>query len=350
MSPRQERGHDVLVCVTGGTGFLGAHTVAALTSAGARVRLLTRDPARVGRALEPLGVPERVVEAVKGNVTDRAAVARAVVGADAVIHLGAVYSFDARRRDDIARTNVSGTETVLGEAVRHGAATVVHVSTVGALIPTCDPGLRAGSPVGRPEEPYLASKAACEEVARRLQQEGAPVRILYPPALLGPDDPRLGDQTARLRDTLRGLMPLWPTGGFPLGDVRDNASLLADLVLRPAAERRTRVFGPNAYVTTAGYLDALRTATGRRLGAVRLPGRVVLPALRVADALQRRWPWHIPAEYGAAYTCVHAVPVAAAAPAGRPVVETMADTARWLHRAGLLTSRQVGILGGRSAS
>jgi dihydroflavonol-4-reductase len=344
----------MLVCVTGGTGFLGSHTVAALAAEGAQIRLLVRDPARVAPALGPLGVDPDAVETVTGDVTDKAAVARAVRGVDAVIHLGSVYSFDRRRRDDITRTNVLGTETVLEAAVRSAAGAVAHVSTVGALIPTTDPELHAGTAVGRPDEPYLASKAACETAARRLQDDGAPVHIVYPPALLGPDDPRLGDQTGRLRDALRGLMPLWPTGGFPLGDVRDTAAVLAGLAAGPAPDKPGRVFGPNRYVTTADYLAALRAATGRRLGTVRLPGRALLPAARVTDVVQRWWPWHIPAEYGAAYTCVHAVPVSAAATAGgpapRPVAETMADTANWLYRAGLLTRRQAGTAGERSGS
>ncbi|MER7707812.1 NAD-dependent epimerase/dehydratase family protein [Kitasatospora sp. NPDC097605] len=340
--------------MTGGTGFLGSHTVAALVAAGARVRLLVRDPARVAPALGPLGLDPDAVRTVVGDVTDAAAAARLCEGADAVVHLGSVYSFDRRRRGDIARTNVLGTETVLRAAVRSGAGAVVHVSTVGALIPSADPELHADSAVGRPAEPYLASKAACERVARRLREEGAPVRIAYPPALLGPHDPGPGDQTGRLRDALRGLMPLWPTGGFPLGDVRDTAAVLAGLATTPATDAPARVFTPNRYLTTADYLAALRTATGRALPAARLPGRAMLPAARLADAVQRWWPWHLPAEYGAAYTCVHAVPVAAAATVGapdsRPVEETMADTVHWLYRTGRLTRRQAGAAGERTPS
>ncbi|MFF7457938.1 SDR family NAD(P)-dependent oxidoreductase [Kitasatospora sp. NPDC008115] len=343
-----------LVAVTGGTGFLGSHTVAALLAAGARVRLLVRDPARVAPALGPLGLRPDAVRTVVGDVTDAAAADRLCAGADAVVHLGSVYSFDRRRRDDIVRTNVLGTETVLRAAVRSGAGTVVHVSTVGALIPSAEPELHAGSAVGRPAEPYLASKAACERAARLLQDEGAPVRIVYPPALLGPHDPRVGDQTGRLRDALRGLMPLWPTGGFPLGDVRDTAAALAGLATAPAPDTRDRIFTPNRYLGTDDYLAALRTATGRALPAARLPGRAMLPAARLADAVQRWWAWHIPAEYGAAYTCVHAVPVAAEATAGapepRPVEETMADTVHWLYRTGLLTRRQAGAAAERTAS
>ncbi|WP_431682717.1 NAD-dependent epimerase/dehydratase family protein [Kitasatospora sp. KL5] len=342
-----------LVAVTGGTGFLGSHTVAALAAAGARVRLLVRDPARVAPALGPLGVDPDAVRTVVGDVTDAAAASRVCEGADAVVHLGSVYSFDRRRRAAIARTNVLGTETVLRAAVRSGARAVVHVSTVGALIPSADPELHADSAVGRPTEPYLASKAAGEQVARLLQQEGAPVRIAYPPALLGPHDPGIGDQTGRLRDALRGLMPLWPTGGFPLGDVRDTATVLAALATGAAPDTPARIFTPNRFVSTADYLAALRAATGRALPAARLPGRAMLPAARLVDVLQRWWPWHIPAEYGAAYTCVHAVPVAAdtaaGGPAPRPIEQTMAETAHWLYREGLLTRRQAGAAGGRTA-
>ncbi|MFJ5228490.1 SDR family NAD(P)-dependent oxidoreductase [Kitasatospora sp. NPDC088391] len=335
-----------LVAVTGGTGFLGAHTVAALAAAGARVRLLVRDPDRLAPALGPLGLDPDTVRTVPGDVTDPAAAARLCAGADAVVHLGSVYSFDRRRRTDIARTNVQGTETVLRAAVRSGAGAVVHVSTVGALIPATDPELRTDSPVGRPAEPYLASKAAGELLARQLQREGAPVRIAYPPALigppLGPDDRRLGDQNGRLRDTLRGLMPLWPTGGFPLGDVRDAAAVLARLAT--AADAPARAFTPSRFLGTADYLAELRAATGRALPAARLPGRAMLPAARLADLLQRHWPWHVPAEYGAAYTCVHARPVAAdpGGPEPRPVGRTMAETVHWLYGAGLLTYRQAG--------
>lgn len=72
----------------------------------------------------------------------------------------------------------------------------------------------------------------------------------------------------------------------------------------------------------------------------------MLPVGALATAAQRLWPWHIPAEYGAIYTCAHARPVApTASTAGltpRPVAETMTDTIRWLHDRGLLTAHQAG--------
>lgn len=339
----------MLVCVTGGTGFVGAHSVAAILSAGHRVRLLVRDESTVERALTPLGIPPGGVAVVTGDVLDEASVARATRGADVVLHAASVYSFDPRRRAELARTNEIGTEIVLAAAARAGVRRAVHVSSVAALFPSRRAPLDAGSPIGTAREPYLASKAAAERVARRHQAEGAPVAISYPPALLGPHDPKLGDQTGRLRDTLRGLMPVWPLGGFPVGDVRDTAALHAALV---AGTGPGRFFGPGRYLSTRAYLRTLREVTGRALPAVHLPARAMLPVGALAGLLQRVWPWHVPAEYGAIYTCACATRVRDTAPTGglaaRPVAETVADTVRWLHHTGQLSDRAAGRLATRA--
>jgi nucleoside-diphosphate-sugar epimerase len=83
------------VLITGGTGFVGCHTVAALLGHGHHVRLLIRAPERIAPALGPLGIAE--VDAVVGDVTNPATVEQAMRGCNAVVHAAAVYSFDPRR-------------------------------------------------------------------------------------------------------------------------------------------------------------------------------------------------------------------------------------------------------------
>ena len=335
----------MLVAVPGGTGLVGSHSVAALVRAGHRVRLLVRDPDAVEGVLAPLGVPSDAVETAAADVTDPAAVARGLRGADAVLHAASVFSFDSRQRKAMLATNLRGTEVVLDAARRAGADPIVHVSSVVALMPSRGAPLHSDSPVGAPREAYMATKARSEEVARAHQADGVPVVITYPPAVLGPDDPRMGDQTTRLRNALRGLTPLWPTGGLPVGDVRDTADLHAAVLVPGAGPGRW--FGPGTYLSTRDYMRTLRSVSGRALPAAFLPARSMLPVGLLVDRVQPLVPVHLPAEYGAIYTCACATAVADGQPlppgvTGRSVAESMADTVRWLHATGRLTDKQAG--------
>ncbi|EOD68237.1 NAD-dependent epimerase/dehydratase family protein [Amycolatopsis vancoresmycina] len=331
----------MLVSITGGTGYVGAHSTAALVKAGHRVRLLVRDESTVESALAPLGVDPAAVDVVTGNVLDRFGVDRLLRGADALLHAASVYSFDSRSHRELSRTNVAGTEQVLEAARRAGTGRIVYVSSFGALLPSPGRPLTPRSPVGRPRERYLAAKAEAETVARTHQAAGVPVTITYPPALLGPHDPKLGDQVTRLRNTLRGLMPIWPTGGLPMGDIRDTASLHAALITGtgPAGNRH---FAPGRYVSTREFVSTLREVTGRALPAVYLPARAMFPLGVLTGWVQRAWPWHIPAEYGAMYTCACDARVEESGRPSRELSETLADTIRWLHGKGLLAARAAG--------
>jgi dihydroflavonol-4-reductase len=339
----------MLVLVTGGTGFLGSHSVAAIVRAGHRVRLLARDESRVRPALDPLGVDAGAVDVVGGDVTDAPAVQAAVGGCDAVLHAASVFSFDSRAHPTMRAVNASGTETVLTAARLAGADPIVHVSSVVALMPSAGRPLSTESPVGRPRETYMATKAAAEQIARQHQDEGAPVTITYPPALVGPHDPYVGDQSGRLRDVLRGLMPIWPLGGHPIGDVRDTAAVHAAALVPGQGPRR--FFGPARYVSTREYIRTVRRVTGRRLPTVFLPARSMLPIGMLTALAQRVVPGHIPAEYGAIYTCACAARlddsvIGACGIHPRPLQETLAETVRWLHQHGDLTARQAGAQAG----
>ena len=102
----------MLVSVTGGTGYVGAHSVAAILNAGHQVRLLVRDRSKVDSALAPLGIGADAVDGIDtvvGDVLDETSVARLVRGADAVLHAASVYSFDSRQYPRMRKTNARGT-------------------------------------------------------------------------------------------------------------------------------------------------------------------------------------------------------------------------------------------------
>src|SRR5262245_62917584 len=93
--------------VTGGAGFIGSAVVRALLARGRQVRVLV-EPDTPTANLDGLDV-----ERVPGSVLDRAAVARAVAGADAVYHLAAIYRMWMPDDRPIYEVNVEGTKNVL---------------------------------------------------------------------------------------------------------------------------------------------------------------------------------------------------------------------------------------------
>jgi nucleoside-diphosphate-sugar epimerase len=133
-----------VAAVTGGTGFVGRHVVAALAASGWRLRLLVRRNPGLDIGAEP-------VDLVPGSLDDPAALDALVTGADAVIHLaGAIKGADRAAFD---RVNRDGT-AALAAAWRRRApeARFVLLSSLAAR----EPGLSA----------YAASKAAGEHALR----------------------------------------------------------------------------------------------------------------------------------------------------------------------------------------
>lgn len=342
------------VLITGGTGYVGSHTTAAVLNRGHQVRLLVRDPARVAPAVVPLGVDPARIELVTGDVTDPDSVAKATDGADAVIHLASVFSMDSRGFKRMREVNVPGTRLVLEHAKRAGADPIVYASSYAALLPTEKP-LTTNSPLGsgpwRP--PYFVLQAEAEAIARRMQQEGDPVVIVNLLATLGPHDPHFGDQLTRLRAAVLHRLRLMPIGGFSVNDVRDVSELFARII-EPGLGPRSFIPGGH-YVSTKTYLSTVSSVIGRELKSLFPPPQGVLPVCWCVDVVQHVWPWHIPAEYSAAYMCFcdaridDSVPVAPLGVAPRPLVDTFVDSVRWLYEQGHITAEQAGPVAAEAA-
>lgn len=178
------------VLVTGASGMLGAAVAGALAARGDQVTVLQRRPSGSGH------------REVLADVADAAAVAGAVAGQDAVVHLAAKVDITGRWRDFV-RTNVTGTRAVLDACRTHGVPRLVHVSSpsvahsgralVGTGAGPADPATARGH--------YARTKAEAERVVLHAPSDRGPTVVVVRPHLVwGPGDAQLvGRIVARAR-------------------------------------------------------------------------------------------------------------------------------------------------------
>ncbi|MGA2182059.1 MAG: hopanoid-associated sugar epimerase [Bryobacteraceae bacterium] len=250
------------VLVTGATGFIGWHVARKLIERGHTVRALTRPGSHVR---------ELPVEAVSGDLRDRASLDAAVAGCGSVFHIAADYRLWAKNPAELYQSNVDGTRNMLEAARAAGVERFVYTSTVGCVaMPPDRPGTEE-MPVG-PEEmtgAYKKSKYAAEQVALEFARAGFPVVIVNPTAPIGDHDVRPTPTGQIIVDFLKGDMPAYVDTGLNLVDVRDTAEghLLAWERGRPG-ERY--ILGCDN-LTLAQILGKLESITGRPAPRWRMP-------------------------------------------------------------------------------
>ena len=272
------------VLVTGGTGFIGAHTVKALLDAGHEVRLLVRNPERINRNVEPLGA--MVDDYALGDMTDEDALRKALEGCDAAVHCAALVALDRRHAKEVLETNLRGAEVVLGSAVERGLDPIVHVSSTAALFAPGLSVLHSDLPPADVRDAYGRSKAAAESYARGLQEKGAPITITYPGSVIGPP---AGDAFGEVAG---GLVQQFKMGVFAVRDaawsiidVRDVAKIHATLVEPGLGPRRFMCGGH--FLNMDGTAEIYREITGRRFPVFSAPSATLRGLGRLMDAVAR---------------------------------------------------------------
>ncbi len=179
-TPTGRDGAPARVLVTGGSGFLGINLIRYLLARGLRVRSIDLLP------FDYQDCKDRV-EAVVGDIRDRAAVDRAMEGVDLVVH-GAM-ALPLYPPHDIMTTGIDGTRNVLASALAHGVQRAVHISSTAVYgIPDHHPLVETDKLDG--VGPYGNAKVAGEGVCAEFVKQGLCVPIIRPKSFIGPE--RLG--------------------------------------------------------------------------------------------------------------------------------------------------------------
>lgn len=325
------------VLVTGGTGFVGSHVCRQLQAGGHAVRLLVRDEDKARAFYAALGEP--VPALARGDVTDAASVRAAMAGCEGVVHAAAGTPLRAGSIEDLFAVNVGGVKTVVGTALELGLERIVCVSSITAIFNEDAARVTPDAPPASSRLPYGQSKVEAELYLRERQAAGAPIAIVYPAGVIGPDDPGFSDTCAALRHRIVNGFRIFGDGGIQHVDVRDLAAFICSLVVEGGAGR---FLLPGVYLKWTELADIVEEACGQPLRRIPAQGWKLRLIGRAMDVVRRfrRIDSPISAEtmrYATLWPDIANTPeLGARGLALRSPRETFADTIAWMVAAGHL--------------
>ncbi len=239
-----------LVTLFGGGGFLGRHATQALMQAGARVRIVQRDPKRAFavKALGNLGQ----VQFVAADAVNAEAALKAASGSDAVINLIGILKGDFQRAHVTTAVNVA-------EAAAASGAAMVQISAIGAAADSASA--------------YGRSKYAGEAKVRMILPEAT---ILRPSIVFGREDGFINRFAGMIR--IAPVVPVVaPNTKFQPVFVGDVADAIVEALADPAAHAgQTYELGGPQSISMRALLEWI----GRRIG--RSPLLIDLPDVAAA--------------------------------------------------------------------
>jgi dihydroflavonol-4-reductase len=270
-----------LFLVTGASGFVGAAIANAARGAGYRVRVLVR-PSSPRTNIEPTD------EVFIGDICDRASLVPALRGVRYLAHAAADYRLWSPTPEDIVRTNVEGTRTIMDEALRAGVERIVYTSSVATLELRDDmPADETRSlPEGKAIGAYKKSKVLAERVVEDMvQHRRLPAVIVNPAAPIGPRDVKPTPTGRIIVECASGRMPGFVRTGLNLVHVDDVAAGHLAALRRGAIGERYILGGENVLLAT--MLADIAAIVGRRPPTLSFPIAALYPVALAAEAWAR---------------------------------------------------------------
>ena len=265
------------VLVTGASGFLGSAIANTFRDAGFTVRVTVRESSP-GTNLSPGD------EVVNADLTRAETLGPALEGVRYLVHAAADYRLWAANPDDLIRTNVEGTRSLMREALRRGVERIVYTSSVATIRPGHDETapLDEASAIGVYKRSKVLAERAVEEMVER---EGLPAVIVNPSTPIGPRDVKPTPTGRVIVEAASGRMPAFVDTGLNLVHVDDVADGHLKALRQGRVGERYILGGEN--VLLSRMLADIAGIVGRKPPSLRIPRLAVWPLAVGAEAVAR---------------------------------------------------------------
>ena len=286
------------VLVTGGSGFIGVHTILQLLAAGHDVRTTVRHPDRSRDVLAMLrqgGAPStEALSFFTADLTQDAGWRDAVDGCDYVLQVASpLVTYVPDDENELIIPAREGTLRVLRAARAAAVRRVVITSSMGAIAYGHPPQSAPFDETnwtnldGLDVQPYVKSKTLAERAAWDfVAREGGALElsVINPAGVFGPAlGPDFSGSIDIIRALLDGRMPAVPRIYFGLVDVRDVADLHLRAMTSPAAKGERFIAVAGETMSILEIAKVLRRELGRaarRVPRFQAPDWVVRLAAR----------------------------------------------------------------------
>lgn len=252
--------------VTGATGFLGSHVARVLADQGADLRLLVRSTSNL-KNLTGLKA-----DTATGDLRDAASLEKAISGCDTVFHVAADYRLWVRDPNEMYRSNVGGTRSLLEAARKNGVRRVVYTSSVATI------GFKSDGQPADEDSPvslsdmighYKRSKFMAEQLAMEAGRSGIQVVTVNPTTPVGEQDVKPTPTGRIVVDFLKRKFPAYVETGLNLVDVRECAQGHVAALEKGRTGERYILGGED--LTLKQILDKLGQITGLPSPKIKLP-------------------------------------------------------------------------------
>lgn len=236
------------VLVTGGNGFVGAHTIVRLLRDGHHVRTTVRSPEREPEVLEALESaevdPGGRLEIVLAGLDSDEGWDAAMAGCPYVLHVASPFpAHQPENEDDVIIPAREGTLRALRAARDAGVRRVVLTSSFAAVGYSPKPGgvydENDWTDPADDNAPYIRSKPIAERAAWDFvaeQGRGMELTVINPSGIFGPQlGTRVSASPGIVKTMLEGGMSVTAPLYFPIVDVREVADLHVRAMTHPGA-------------------------------------------------------------------------------------------------------------------